>query len=259
MEYKAVIPIVSGIAVSMPDFRPEPIRVLVDPGTEPWVPDSAWWAALSAKVPPGQTVHFQHRPAANKYRYRAVNNGSKTTIYVDGTETPESVKWLLLHEMTHATINRCTEAARIIRSQPKPKDYATNDEAHASVWEEQIANACADYLAPSMETYPGLDRFWWRTRVNTLQPNSMHNYGTVSLPSAQAAGAFVRGLPGGFAGVVSTYLQRSAFLTLGLYALGSHRKNLKVAARNGFTASAVIEAFVLYEAWKQTRSAPPGA
>ena len=254
MEYKAVIPIVSGIAVSFPDFRAEPIRVMADPGTEPWVPDAAWWAALSAKVPPGQTVHIQRRPASNGYRYRAVNNGSKTIVYVDDAETPESVKWLLLHEMTHATINRCPAAANIIRSQPKPKNYATSDEAHASVWEEQIANACADYLAPSMGTYPGLDRFWWRKRVNNLQPVSqMVEYGTVSLPSAQAAGAFVRGLPGGFTGVVSTYLQRSAFLTLGLYALGSHRKNWKVAARNGFTASAVIEAFVLYEAWKQTK------
>jgi hypothetical protein len=257
MEYKAVIPIVSGIAVSFPDLRPEPIRVIAEPGTEPWVPDARWWAALSAKVPPGQTVHFQRRPEANKYRFRAVNNGNKTTVYVDETETPESVKWLLLHEMAHATINGCAAAARIIRAQPKPKNYATDDKAHASVWEEQIANACADYLAPSMGTQPGLDRFWWRKRVNNLQPiPQMVDYGTVSLPSAQAAGAFVRGLPGGFAGVVSTYLQRSAFLTLGLYALGSHRKNLKVAARNGFTASAVIEAFVLYEAYKQAKSQP---
>jgi hypothetical protein len=240
MEYKAVIPIVSGIAVSFPDFRPEPIRVIADPGTEPWVPDAAWWQALSAKVPPGQTV----------------NTGSKTIVYVDETETPESVKWLLLHEMAHATINRCTEAARIIRAAPKPKNYATDDNAHASVWEEQIANACANYLAPSMGTLPDLDRFWWRKRVNNLQPiPQMSDYGTVSLPSAQAAGAFVRGLPGGFTGVVSTYIQRSAFLTLGLYALGSHRKNWKVAARNGFTASAIIEAFVLYEAWKQAKQA----
>lgn len=257
MEYKAVIPMVSGIAVSFPDFRTEPIRVIADPGTEPWVPDAAWWQALSAKVPPGQTVHFQRRPAANKYRYRAVNTGSKTIVYVDEIETPESVKWLLLHEMAHATINRAPAAANIIRSQPKPKNYATDDNAHASVWEEQIANGCADYLAPSMGTRPGLNRFWWRKRVNTLQPlPQMSDYGIVSLPSAQAAGAFVRGLPGGLTGVVSTYLQRSAFLTLGLYAFGSPRKNWKVAARNGFTASAIIEAFVLYEAWKQTQEQP---
>jgi hypothetical protein len=46
------------------------------------------------------------------------------------------------------------------------------------------------------------------------------------------------------------------FLTLGLYALGTPRKNWKSAARNGFTASAVIEAFVLYEAYKQSKAQP---
>lgn len=135
MTYKALIPVVSGIAIEFPEFAHGEIRVLAEPGTQRWVPPQEWWDALARLVPPGQTVFFRHRPDA-AYHYRAFNNGDNTTIYVDETETPESVRWVLLHEMAHATINRLPSVARHLRKDPKPKNYATDDHVHASVPEE---------------------------------------------------------------------------------------------------------------------------
>jgi len=201
-------------------------------------------AVLSEWVPEGQVVVFKRRPADSDYRFRAYNNGKETMIYVNETETPASVKWLLLHEMTHASLNAWPEAADIIRSIPKPANYATNDEAHASVWEEQIADGCADHLAPSMGTLPGLNRKWWRRKMAA-------DYG--ELPSETAAKSALVGETGGWAKVAGTFVQRAALVGAGLYLFG----NRQGVIRNALVASAVIQAFVLYETYSAGKEKRP--
>ncbi len=244
MNYKAAIPLVSGLVVQLPEWSVGDIHVVAEPGTEPWIPPYSWMAALSEMVPAGQNITFKLRPKDSDYRFRAFNSGKETMIYVDETETPASVKWLLLHEMAHASLNEWPEAAAIIRKEPKPKNYATDDDAHASVWEEQIADGCADHLAPSMGTLPGLNRKWWRRKMAA-------DYG--ELPSETAAKSALGGESGGWAKVAGTLLQRAALVGAGLYLFG----NRQGVIRNALVASAVIQAFVLYETYSAGKEKRP--
>ena len=244
MTYKAVIPLVSGLVVNAPEWEVGSIRVEVEPGAEAWVPPYSWMAAVSEWVPANQVIRFRLRPADSDFRYRAVNTGNETTILVGPTETPASVKWSVLHEMAHASLNHWPEAADVIRSIPKPENYATNDDAHASVWEEQIADACADHLAPSMGTLPGLNRKWWRAKLKM-------EYGDPELPSETAAKSLIAREEGGLLRVGWTFVQRAALVGAGLYLFG----NRQGLVRNALVASAVIQGFVLYETYAQNRKA----
>ncbi len=260
MWYKAAIPIVSGLAVELPDhsivtvWPPSPtgqvyanLRVHAPADTLAWVPEPSWLYWLGQQVPPGQELYFEKRPARSDFYYRAANRGKETTVYVDEHETPESVKWLLLHEMTHANISAAPQLAAVIRSKPKPANYKTDDDAHESVWEEQIANGCADWIGARIGVPSGLNRRWWRQRVKS-------NYGQseLVLPSASAAMNFWRGEPGAVWGIAKTAAQRAGIIGLGLAVVGE-RKNL---VKYSVAASLAIEAWVLWEAKRQMQNAP---
>lgn len=143
------------------------MRVIVGKGTLPWVPEYGWFSALAESSPSGQTIEFRCRPMIDDYAYRGVNTGGYVQIIVDASETPESVKWLLLHEMAHSAVE-CTPFVHQLRAEPKPKGYPWNDDAHEAVTEEKLANAVADTLAPRFGTQPGLNRRWWRARCRAL-------------------------------------------------------------------------------------------
>jgi len=189
MGYKAAIAPASGIAF-VPSGATEPIvlhppqaaaggatsvrygnlTVATRPGAEDWVPGPEWLAWAGRFVPPHTVVTFARRkegPRENKYGWRAVAerpNGTKGTrilVLVDETETRDSVKWLLLHEFAHALVTDTPTLAETLRAEKRPNGYPHDDDAHEAVFEEGLANAFADRLAP----VPGLDRRWWRARV----------------------------------------------------------------------------------------------
>lgn len=143
------------------------MRIIVGKGTLPWVPEHRWFSALAEASPSGQTVEFRCRPMVDRYAYRGVNSNGRITIIVDVSETPESIKWLLLHEMAHSAVEY-TPFAKQLRAEPKPPGYPHDDDAHESVTEEKLANAVADTLAPRFGTRPGLNRRWWRARCRAF-------------------------------------------------------------------------------------------
>jgi hypothetical protein len=235
MTYKAAIPLASGIART---FGNATIRVL--PGAEPWVPDAAWLTRVSHVVPQGCVVTFERRQE-RKYPYRAVADRDLTIrIFVDETETPESVKWLMLHELFHARVSATPEVARALRSEPRPPGYPLDDDAHEALLEEQLANEYADMLAPAFNTRPGLNRRWWRARTHAVAGAPTSNYGLV-LPSASSAQDLVDGKAGSLSRVLSHMIGRAALVGTGIYLAGGGKNTVRYA----LAGSAAIEAFVL--------------
>jgi len=284
MGYKAAIPLASGLAF-VPAGATEPIvlhpskgtvrgrpfvdyynlRVVYHPNVYDWMPTPSWLAGVGRMAPPGTTLEFIRRPEhplGKKYPYRAVaerRGGDRTDIriFVDETETPDSVKWLVLHELAHVLVTAQPTLAETLRAQPRPSGYPHDDDAHEAVLEEQVANAFADKHAPT----PGLDRRWWRQRVKErmtpAQPPSVRpaspspsktGYGETGLvlPSASSAGDFVNGVEGSGIRLVGHMLGRAALIGTGLYLAGAGNKTVRYAV----AGSAAIETFVLWYAWK---------
>ncbi len=157
------------------------LTATIHPGAEPWTPPDRVWHAIAPGLLGPQHVSLHPRadrdriwrldhagrpPPGGPAAFRAYTLKDLTRIFVDATETRASVVWLLLHELGHADLNRNPAVAKPLRSRPRPKDYATSDRAHEAVVEEQVCNRIADVLAPRFGSRPGLNRFWWRRRVD---------------------------------------------------------------------------------------------
>jgi hypothetical protein len=184
MGYKAAIAPASGLAF-VPSGASEPVvlhppagtvggepfvvygnmRVVYGVDTLDYVPGPEFLADVGRRAAPGTTLIFRRRPPGKGHGYRAVAERNGTVLlYVDETETKDSVKWLVLHELAHILVTAQPTLAETLRSQPRPSGYPKDDAAHEAVIEEQVANAYADLLAP----VPGLDRRWWRKRTQAM-------------------------------------------------------------------------------------------
>ncbi len=108
------------------------------------------------------------KPFPGYYAFRAYTRGRRVVLLSDHTETPQSLTWLLLHELAHVQVNGSPLLDRALRSVPKPRDYLTSDAAHEAWPEEKLANLVADQLAPQFGSRRGLSRIWWRSRVQSL-------------------------------------------------------------------------------------------
>lgn len=108
------------------------------------------------------------KPFPGYYAFRAYTRGDRVVLLSDAAETPQSLTWLLLHELAHVEVNRASLLDAALRSIPRPKDYLTSDEAHESWPEERLANLVADELSPRFGSRPGLNRLWWRERVRSM-------------------------------------------------------------------------------------------
>lgn len=99
------------------------------------------------------------------YAFRAYAGKDYCKIFVDETETGESVLWVLLHELAHIALADNKYLFRGYRNLTAP-DYFSSDEAHEADPEEQMANAIAkswmEMLGFGRVEYP---RFWWRQRT----------------------------------------------------------------------------------------------
>ena len=158
------------------------ISIRVHPGAEPWAPPLQSIQELSKHIAAPVEIEIFHRrevrrlwaknmpnrPYPGDYAFRAWTRGSHVTILVDDTETPGSVLWVIAHELTHADINKAPFLDIALRGIPKPERYEHEDQAHEAWPEEQIANLVADQWAPRLGSRPGLNRLWWRERVDAL-------------------------------------------------------------------------------------------
>lgn len=89
----------------------------------------------------------------------------------DNVETEESVKWLIMHEITHAYVSeyllklRDLEVLAVNELATRLeinsyKGIVENDGLHESLPEEALANAIATAIVGG-----NYDRFWWRKRI----------------------------------------------------------------------------------------------
>jgi hypothetical protein len=156
------------------------LTVHAAPGTERWAlrPESA--QKLACMLSRDATIHFWPRrsvrqvwervhgepmPELPPYAFRAWSNGDTAHVFVDDTETPESARWLVLHELAHLDLAGAPLLHNAYRSIPRPSGYLRYDAVHEAQPEEQMANLVADQLAALIGSRPGLDRTWWRRRV----------------------------------------------------------------------------------------------
>jgi len=160
------------------------LRLVEWPGVEVRVARSALeqisellTAPVLVEIVPRQAVRqlwrrdFGRARFPGDYAFRAFTRDDHVRLLSDGTETQASLTWLLLHELAHFAVNQEPLMDTALRSVPKPAGYLTNDAAHERWPEEQLANLVADQLAPRVGSRPGLDRLWWRRRVERLRPS----------------------------------------------------------------------------------------
>ena len=108
---------------------------------------------------PGQTYDKDY------YAFRAYAGRDYCKIFVDETETKDSVLWVMLHELAHISLASTPYLFKAYRHLTAP-DYFESDEAHENDPEEQMANTVAmavmDILGYGKVSYP---RYWWRERT----------------------------------------------------------------------------------------------
>jgi len=218
------------------------MRVVYGVDTLDYVPGPEFLADVGRRAAPGTTFIFRRRPPGKGHGYRAVaERNGKVLLYVDETETKDSVKWLVLHELAHILVTAQPTLAETLRSQPRPSGYPKDDAAHEAVIEEQVANAYADLLAP----VPGLDRRWWRKRTQAM------GYGEAAppLPSEKAAAAFWA--RGEVSGVAWTFTQRAALLAGGMYLAGGGKNTVRYALAGSAAIEAFVRTYALYDKHKR--------
>lgn len=223
------------------------LRVVTLPGAQDWVPDPSWLSWVGGWSPLPTTITFVRRPETVPKAYRAVadrphRDGSVSVrILVDETETRDSIRWLVLHEMAHVLVSADPTLAETLRAGRRPSGYPHDDDAHEAVLEEQVANAFADRLAP----VPGLDRRWWRKRTKGyVQPSlgfGSPNYG--QMPSETAAEALWAGREGAWKDVLWTATQRAGILAAGLWLAGERERLLRYAVAGSLAIEAVVLAY----------------
>mgnify|MGYP001573989824 CR=1 FL=1 len=153
-------------------------RFLVHPEAKGWIPSPEDRNVLSGAFPFSDVVvrlwprrliervtGLRHDP----YSFRAVSRPSERTadLFVDGTETPRSVAWLLAHELAHHRVSRepCLRDA-LRAAAPTDVDRAS-DVYHQVDPEERYADGVATRLFGER-----LDRDAWRERVRLMGSSS---------------------------------------------------------------------------------------
>ncbi len=144
-------------------------RLFAHPGARSWVPPTNTIVRLRDRFPiAGHQVHMWPRAMVAQirgrpetpYAFRAYTSGTDSHIFVDDTETPTSIVWLIAHELTHRLVNEHPQVARML-DQARPADLdPRGDRFHQVSAEERLADGYATRLAGAR-----LDRDWWRQRA----------------------------------------------------------------------------------------------
>ena len=159
------------------------IRLRAGPGTEPWVPSADDLASLACALTSDVEVELHPRAKVasvwaqehegrvlpvDRYAFRAFSNGRRAVLFVDDSETRDSVLWLLVHELAHLELPQSRLLEEVYRNRERDPDYLRDDEAHEADLEEQFANRVADAMMLRLGRPTGLDRRWWRARVRRM-------------------------------------------------------------------------------------------
>ena len=159
------------------------ILVRAEPGTEAWVPSFDDLADLACSLTNDVQVEVYPRNQVARvwaqenggaalpvdpYAFRAFAKGRRALLFVDPTETKDSVLWLLVHELTHLELPQSRLLHEVYRNRERDPAYLHSDEAHEADLEERFANQIADVMMARFGRPTGLDRRWWRKRVQSM-------------------------------------------------------------------------------------------
>lgn len=100
------------------------------------------------------------RKPARQYAFRAFTRNGESHLFVDETETPDSIAWLLGHELCHQEIAKQPRVKRML-DKGRPQDL---DPAGDRFHEEDPEERRCDDRATRIVGYR-TDRKWWRKRV----------------------------------------------------------------------------------------------
>lgn len=157
------------------------MQLVVHPGAVPWAPAPEDQLLLQLQFPsPDQVLHLHPRSEVDRvhgtssppYAFRAFTRGRVSHIFVDDTETPESIAWLAAHELTHSALRDRPDLREVLQAHRPEGLHPTGDAFHELDPEELYADQIATDLFGVR-----LDRAWWRTRAPA--PKQDH-YGAVN-------------------------------------------------------------------------------
>lgn len=171
------------------------LKLHIHPQARPWLPPPSEMAKIKALFKNTKAdVYFHPRSKANEilgrhaepYAFRAFTRGEEVNLFVDETETPQSIAWLLAHELTHRmvhdspTLDQAFEEAR-----PTDLDPA-GDPFHDIDPEERFC----DGIATNLLGYR-TDRSWWRKRTPPVSRPST-SFGAAPIAATRAQKVFYR-------------------------------------------------------------------
>ncbi len=152
-----------------PSYHPHVFALHVHPAAKAWAPRPPQMEALRRLF--GKTkadVHIYPRSMANQilgrhaapYAFRGFTRGTDSYLFVDSTETPESIAWLMAHELCHRMVAETpTMKSAFTEAAPHDLDPA-GDSFHDIDPEERFCDGIATNLLGYRQ-----DREWWRKRT----------------------------------------------------------------------------------------------
>jgi hypothetical protein len=147
------------------------VRILVHPEARAWVPtrvdQEKILAYFGPKIDSG-TVRILPRSLANQvlgrelapYSFRAFTRDGVSNVFVDRTETPQSVAFLIAHELTHQAVDGSPTLEAAFADARMPRDTPWSDRFHHVDAEERFCDGVAGKLLGTW-----FDREWWRART----------------------------------------------------------------------------------------------
>jgi hypothetical protein len=154
------------------------MRLVVHPRAEHWIPPGRLLEAIEGAWPGSRfVVHLYPRDmiadvlperiwqGTAPYAFRAVNvpqpgGAHLAYVFADDTETPDSIGWLIAHELTHQVIDELPDLERRLRARRPTRVDPRSDRFHEVDPEERACDRTAKRV-----TGLSLDRAWWRRRT----------------------------------------------------------------------------------------------
>ena len=140
----------------------------VHPGAEAWTPPPDIMAKLRrAFADVDGAVHIWPRAQVDRvtgrvmgpYAFRGFTRGDVSHLFVDATETPQSISWLMAHELCHHTVHDDPELHAAF-NRARPALDPASDRFHEIDPHELYCDGIASNLLGFR-----MDRTWWRKRT----------------------------------------------------------------------------------------------
>jgi len=144
------------------------LSITVHPEARAWAPSGQVMNELRRRFPvdgvvqvlPRRMVAEVYGKASRPYAFRAFTRGDTSYVFVDGSETPDSVAWIIAHELSHQLVVEHPDVSKMLDA-AKPRDLnPAGDRYHHVDAEERLADGYATRLVGKR-----YDRAWWRKRA----------------------------------------------------------------------------------------------